>query len=542
MLLSDYWLNPAGMSKMRFRFIICTLILTVILGSLACRKDQVVTGDIALTLDSLEHKLGWIDHKLAMENWLLLNTEAADSLEFYKALHDRVVSDRMALDNIHAGMKQLGNDSDRRRASILYSRLLLGQVETDPQITDLRNSLSNRIGRHQPEFEGRPQSREYLNSVYLYDRSRPRRELAYRAINALGSELSDDASQLFRLRNQTARKLGYNDYFRLVFSVSEFSHDEYLTLLENLDSATVGPYENLINSVRNRVFNNDVELWDLTTGYAPALSEIDRYFPADSQLKYIKRGLRGLGFDIDDMPIYLTSMVGNKILPFALSLSVQPPYDIRIVFSLTDGLAATRGLAGEFGTSLGGVLYSQPKGLFTHIDGAWSEGMSRLMSDILVEDNWLREYASVPDDLIDRLGEALRIRNLVEIRQTLTWLRFEYEAYRDPNRDLNKVYWQLHKEHMLLPKHEEIMPWTMNAAFVDFPVSSQNPLLGKLISAQTLAYLKRSNASVVGNLEIRSFLEQNYFRFGGRFEWGELLERGTGESLNPAYLLESLGL
>jgi len=527
---------------MHFRFVICTLILAVIFGSSACRRDQVVTGDIALTLDSLEHKLGWIDHRLAMENWYLLRTETADSLVFYKALHDRVISDRVAFDNIHAGMKQLGNDSDRRRASIVYSRLLLARVETDPQIMVLRNSLSERIGRYQPEFEGQPQSKDYLNNVYLYDRSRPRREFAYRAINALGSELSDDASQLFRLRNQTARKLGYNDYFSLVFSVSEFSLDEYLTLLEVLDSATSGPYENLINSVRNRVFNNDVELWDLTTGYAPALREIDRYFPADSQLKYVKRGLRGLGFDIDDMPIYLNSIVSDSNSPFALSLSVQPPYDIRVVFSLSDGLTSIQVLAGEFGTALGGVLYSQPQGLFTHVDGAWSEGLSRLMSGIVVEDDWLRVYASVPDDLIDRFGKALRIRNLVEIRRTLAWLRFEYEAYRDPNRDLNKLYWQLHETYMLLPKHEEIMPWAMNVALVDFPVSSQNHLLGKVVSAQTLAYLKRSNASVVGNPETRSFLEQNYYRFGGRFEWGELLERGTGEPLNPAYLLESMGL
>lgn len=527
---------------MRFRIAIYVLILAVMLGSLACREDQVVTGDVALTLDSLEHKLGWIDHRLAMENWLLLSTGTEDSLEFYEALHDRVVSDRMAFDNIHAGMKQLEDDGDRRKASIVYSRLLHAQVETDPQIAELRSSLSKRIGRHQPEFDSQPQSKDYLNNVYLYARSRPRRELAYRAINTLGAELSDDASQLFRLRNQAARKLGYSDYFRLVFSFSEISHDEYLTLLDALDSATIGPYENLINSVRNRVFNNDVELWDLSVGYAPAFREIDRYFPADSQLKYIKRGLRGLGFNIDDLPIYLNSIDGDSILPFALTLSVQPPYDVRIVLSLTDGLAATRGLAGEFGDALSGVLYSQPQGLFARVSGAWSDGLSRLMSDIVVEDDWLREYAAVPEDLIDRLGEALRIRNLVEIRQTLTWLRFEYEAYRDPNRDLNKLYWQLHEKHMLLRKHEEIMPWAMNAAFIDSPVSSQNRLLGRVISAQTLAYLKRSNTSVVGNPETRSFLEQNFYRFGGRFEWGELLERGTGEPLSPTYLLESLGL
>ena len=527
---------------MRFRFVICTLVLAVVFGSMACREDQVATEDITLTLDSLEHKLEWLDHRLALENWLLLTTGTADSLEFYRALQDRVVSDRMALDGFHAGMKQLGDEEDRRRAAIVYSRLLLSQVELDPQIAVLRNSLSDRIGRHRPVFEGQPHSRDSLNSVYLNDRSRPRRELAYRAINALGTEVSDDAAQLFRLRNQKARQLGYNDFFRLVFSVSEFSLDEYLTLLKFLDSSTVGPYQDVINRMRNRVFNSDAEIWDLPTEYAPALRDIDRYFPADSQLRYVKRGLQGLGFDIDDMPIYLNSRVSDGNSPFVQSLQVRPPYDVRIVFSLTDGLATARGLAQEFGTAIRSVLFSQPQGLFTNVSATWLEGMSCVLSDIVERDDWLRDYASVPDNLVNRFREARRIQGLVELRQTLTLLWFEYEAYRDPNRDLNKLYWQLFEKHMHLPKHEEVMPWAIDAEFVDSPVSSQNHLLGKLISAQTLAYLKRSNDSVVGNPETRSFLVQNYYRFGGRFEWGELLERGTGESLDPTYLLESLGL
>jgi Zn-dependent M32 family carboxypeptidase len=31
-------------------------------------------------------------------------------------------------------------------------------------------------------------------------------------------------------------------------------------------------------------------------------------------------------------------------------------------------------------------------------------------------------------------------------------------------------------------------------------------------------------------------------RFGSRYPWEELLERGTGEPLNPQYLIAQLGL
>ena len=36
----------------------------------------------------------------------------------------------------------------------------------------------------------------------------------------------------------------------------------------------------------------------------------------------------------------------------------------------------------------------------------------------------------------------------------------------------------------------------------------------------------------------REFLVQDYYRFGGSESWQTLLSRGTGEKLNPAYLLD----
>ena len=47
---------------------------------------------------------------------------------------------------------------------------------------------------------------------------------------------------------------------------------------------------------------------------------------------------------------------------------------------------------------------------------------------------------------------------------------------------------------------------------------------------------------MVGNQTISSFLNQNYFRFGSRYDWRELLERGTGSGLNPEFLISKLGI
>ena len=74
------------------------------------------------------------------------------------------------------------------------------------------------------------------------------------------------------------------------------------------------------------------------------------------------------------------------------------------------------------------------------------------------------------------------------------------------------------------------------------PIELQAALYGDMIAAQTEVYLENQYGGLLSNREAYSFLVQNYMRFGSRYPWKELLERGTGEQLNPKYLVDRLGL
>jgi hypothetical protein len=113
---------------------------------------------------------------------------------------------------------------------------------------------------------------------------------------------------------------------------------------------------------------------------------------------------------------------------------------------------------------------------------------------------------------------------------------FEYEAYRSPNRDLNSLYWNLFEKFTDMPRHDDLTPWAAREELVSKPLDSHSRLLARIIAVQTKSYLEDNYGSIVGNPEIKSFLVQNIFRFGNRYPWQELLERGTGEPLSPAYL------
>ena len=95
---------------------------------------------------------------------------------------------------------------------------------------------------------------------------------------------------------------------------------------------------------------------------------------------------------------------------------------------------------------------------------------------------------------------------------------------------------------MMLPRHDDLTPWAAVTSFVRYPVWMQDHLFGKMIAAQIVDDIKRQYSTLADNLEIGSYLNQNYFRFGARYDWRDLLERGTGDKFNPEHLVRGLGI
>lgn len=519
------------------------LALAVLLVLSSCQEVQLTEEEVVSCLDSLEMKLEWLDYRIAEESWELYTEGRSDSLEFYRELYDYVTSDRETFEHLRPAKHLLTDEADQRRRELAYSTLLLSRVEARRDIARLRDSLAVVDINYRAEFEGEKRSSNYLYRTYRTDRSPIRRDIAYRAWCSVGLELADGLEQLFRLRNQQARRLGYNNFLGLVFAQQGLETREYLTLLRQLDSLSEKQYESILDKAKGKLGLNDLEIWDLAYAYAHINGEVDRYFPADSQLLYIKRSLKKIDINLDQLPIYfdLASREGKS--QFAYAFPIKPPYDLRVLANLSDGLYSTRVLLHEIGHAVHFTHIAQDRPLFKNtLSASWAEGMAQIAAALCDERSWLETYAAMPAGLIDRYITAKQERDIIYLRTTLMRLYFEYEAYVNPNRDLNKLYWDLFERYLLLPRHDEIKPWAAIIHYTTHPVYLHNYLIADIIAAQTVDYLKKNYGVVVDNPMVGSFLVQNYFRFGSRYDWRELLERGTGERLNPEYLMDRLGI
>ena len=509
----------------------------------SCREQRLTVDEVLLVLDSLEMKLEWLDYRIAEESWELYTEGRSDSLELYRGLYDYVTSDRGTFEHLRQAKQLLTDGEDQRRRELAYSTLLLSRVEARGGIARLRDSLAVVDINYRAEFEGEKRSANFLYRTYRSDRSRIRREIAYRAWCSVGLELADGLEQLFRLRNQQARRLGYNNFLGLVFARQGLETQEYLTLLRQLDSLSERQYEAILDKAKGKLGLNDLEIWDLAYAYSDINGEVDRYFPADSQLLYIKRSLKKIDFNLDQLPIYfdLASREGKS--QFAYAFPIKPPYDLRVLANLSDGLYSTRVLLHEIGHAVHFTHIAQDRPLFTNaLSASWAEGMAQIAAALCDERSWLETYPHMPAEVINRYITAKHEQDIIYLRTTLMRLYFEYEAYANPNRDLNKLYWDLFEKYLKLPRHDEIKPWAAIIHYTTHPVYLHNYLIADIIAAQTINFLKRNYGTVVDNPMVGSFLVQNYFRFGSRYDWRELLERGTGEKLNPNYLIDRLGI
>ena len=168
-------------------------------------------------------------------------------------------------------------------------------------------------------------------------------------------------------------------------------------------------------------------------------------------------------------------------------------------------------------------------------------GISQLIAHLSCDSTWLRQHVGVSEAAMRNFAAANRHRVIIGLRLMLLRAAFEYEAYRRTAGDINKLYWDLFEKYLMLPRHEDLKPWALDADYVARPLQSQYDLLGAVVAGQTLAYFNAMQGGMSDNPETRSYLVHNYFRHGSRYAWTDLLERGTGERPNPGYLLTLTG-
>jgi len=505
-----------------------------------CREtvSEKAPENVHAALDRIESQLTWVDFRLGQETWREYARGWSDSLDFFRALRASVLEDRVLTSSDAAVQAQLTDEQDRRRYQLLRRQAVTSGLDQGETVRPLRDSLDAFFSHPWCHLNDRAITPEEVVFIMTTEKRRAERESAYRALTSPGQETADQMARLFRVRNQVARRHGYNDYLSYLSSLYGWDTPAYVDLLSRLDSLTAAPYRRLLEELRAGFEEGNFDVWDWENRFSNTLTDAGDYFPVDSQLNMARHSFAAMGFDLDKMPIYVTVIPAADGRPDVRTIPVRVPSDIRVVARLTPGIASLRALLRGLGQAVHMASVGQESELLARGSApVWRDGLEMFFGRLPLQAEWLTQYGHVPGSLAERFIRASDAIDLLNLRLLLVDAHFELEAYRSADRDLNQLYWHLYGEYTGLPHHQDLTPWAARPEYIASPLESRDRLLARMVAAQTRAYLVDRFNTTVDSPEIGSFLVYSFYRFGGRYDWLEMFERATDRSLSPTVLV-----
>ena len=169
---------------------------------------------------------------------------------------------------------------------------------------------------------------------------------------------------------------------------------------------------------------------------------------------------------------------------------------------------------------------------------------------------WLIAYAGVPEGEAREAAAALdRARAaglLVSTRWQLVMCHFERALYRDPEQDLDSLWWRLVERFQFVraPEGRSAPDWAAKIHLAVAPVYYQNYLLGEMMASQLQAHVldevvggdEEAWSRYVASPEVGRYLRERLYRDGARRDWRGAITAATGRPLDPEPFVAELGL
>ena len=186
-----------------------------------------------------------------------------------------------------------------------------------------------------------------------------------------------------------------------------------------------------------------------------------------------------------------------------------------------------------FDEKLPWLLREPPSGIAT-------EAIALLLNRQAYRYNSLRQlvgHSVVKEPLMKRAEESFKRRQLILSRFVLVLTFFERDLYRNPNQDLNQLWWSLVNKYqkIRIPNDRKNKnDWAAKFHIGLAPVYSFSYLLGEMFaSAIEETLVKETGVQNFDSPQVGDWLQEKIFHQGNRMPWNELVFIVTGQPLKP---------
>ncbi len=448
-----------------------------------------------------------------------------------------------------------------RQIHLLRLAYLEGQIDgtTLGERVHLETDIENEFNVHRGLLDGEPHDDNEIRRILLESDDSALRREAWISSKSIGAAVADRLRRLVRIRNASARQLGFRDHRSLALATCEIDEAWLDAFLDRMEALTREPYQ----AFKHRF---DAELarrfgipttalmpWHYPDPFfqEPPEDPATRLDPSFRQVDLVAAALatfRAIGLPVDE------TMRRSDLFPrpgkcqHAFCIAIDRDRDVRVLANVEPGAYWAGTMLHEFGHAAYD-LYVDPALPFLLRCPAHpltTEAVAMLMGRLLYDPEWLENDAGFEPARLGELSGALvetrQIGRLVLARWCLTLIHFEAALYADPDGDLDARWWDLVERYQEIqrPAGRAAPDWAAKIHLSTSPVYYQNYLLGETLAAQLGQTIReRTGRGIVGNGGAGHYLLHHVMRPGASLRWDELVRRATGRSLDPnVYLLD----
>jgi peptidyl-dipeptidase A len=452
-----------------------------------------------------------------------------------------------------------------RQLDVLYRAYKMAEADTSKLNTMVRmqTQIEMKYSNFRTEVNGKKLTDNDVEEILRTSKDVKKQKEVWMAQKKIGNIVAEDIKELVKLRNEVAKDLGFKNFHEMSLTLSDQDPKEVRQLFEELDTLT----KNVFTKVKGEVDDYFVHYYNLKSkdelmpwNYQNRFfQEAPKIYDVDLDVYYKGKDLKSLtdtyyaGIGLPITPILKNSDLYEKEgkMQHAFCTDIDRKGDVRVLCNLKSNSYWMNTMLHEFGhavydynidTTLPFIL-REPAHTFT------TEAIAMIFGRFSRNPQWIKDMAGISEEEKMKIAEnsfkTLRLEQLVFSRWSQVMYRFEKEMYKNPDQDLNKLWWDLVEQYQLLkrPAGRNQPDWATKIHIATFPCYYHNYLLGELLASQLYYYIIANiiNSeddrfqSFAGKPEVGLYLKEKVFSPGSKYYWNDMIEKATGEKLTAKY-------
>jgi len=455
----------------------------------------------------------------------------------------------------------------QRQLTILYNNYLGNQIDTVlmRKMVEKSAEIASKFNTFRGKIDSKEVSDNDILNILKTETNREKRKKAWEASKQVGKEVAPMVIELVKLRNQAAKQLGFENYYVMALTLGEQDEKEIIGIFDQLKQLTDEPFKHIKQEVdatlakRYGIKPEEMRPWHYEDPFfqeAPRISEVDldKFFKGKNVEELARTFYAGIGLPIDDILKNSDLYPRKGKYQHAFENDIDRLGDIRVMLNIADNAYWMETMLHELGHGVYSKYVSRELPFLLRVEAHafTTEALAQLMERQASNADWLQVMVGVSEkdkeSIRKSVQENLRLKELIFSRWCQVMVRFERSLYRNPDQDLNKLWWNLVEEYQFVkrPENRNEPDWAAKIHLAQYPVYYHNYMLGELTASQLLNYIvknvlkqeKFTEISFADKPAIGEYLKEKIFMPGASYRWDDLIKYATGEALTPRYFVE----